>query len=77
MRGHKGVFHVPHPKATPIVNHNNFTDARPTLGSASTSYNPGKAQAAGVFPKGPPRSIQVGPKRSIAKGLTNKRYQYD
>lgn len=46
-------LHIPHPGNTPIVDHMQFTDARPTLGSPSASFNPG--QSAGVQPNGPTR----------------------
>ncbi len=44
-------LHIPHRGNTPIVNHNSFTDARPTLSSPSASFNPGKM--AGPMPNGP------------------------
>lgn len=67
----------PKPGQTPIVNHMNFTDARPTIGSPSTTFNPGGAVQASPLPKGPPKYIQPGNKRNIGQGLTNKRFQYN
>jgi hypothetical protein len=61
-----------------IVNHLAFSDAAPTLGGASTVYNPAGPQT-GPDPGGPPRYVQ--PKGVLrtknvtsAPGLTNKRF---
>lgn len=56
---------------TPVVNHANFTDARPTLGSSSASFDPGRASQ--PLQGGPPRYVGVKGKRAQSKGLTNKR----
>lgn len=48
-----GGLHKPHPGNTPIVDHTNFTDVRPTLGGQSTNFNPGAS--AGPMPNGPMR----------------------
>jgi hypothetical protein len=60
----------------PIVDHTQFTDARPTLGSPSATFNPG--QSASILPKGPPKFVGVkGQKGNVAQGVTNKRYQFE
>lgn len=65
---------------TPIVNEKHFSDnhavngnapATPKLGSSSTTFNPGAGSS--ILPNGPPKYIQPGGKRPMAKGLTNKR----
>lgn len=61
------------PKGTPIVNDAHYTDARPTIGSPSATFNPGGAQQAGPLPNGPPRFIQPKGRRFQTKGNTNKR----
>lgn len=57
----------------PIVNHAHFTDAAPTLGKPSDSFNPGAK--AGPLPSGPPKYINApGVKPNLGKGETNKRF---
>lgn len=56
---------------TPVVNHMSFTDARPTIGSKSATFNPGAAS--NPLPNGPPRYISVKGKSPRQKGETNKR----
>lgn len=61
---------------SPIVNHNSFTDARPTIGAPSDSFNPSGALSAGPLPNGPPKYVQApgrSPKSFTPKGETNKR----
>jgi hypothetical protein len=59
---------------SPIVNHNNFTDApRPTLSSPQATFNPGNASQAGVMPNGPSKYPPGQPRgqRNVAKNLGN------
>ena len=63
------------PGPSHIVNHNMFTDARPTMGSPQATFNPGDASAYGPLPGGPPRNVNPPGRRVVAKGLTNKRIQ--
>lgn len=59
----------------PIVDHNSFTDATPTIGGKSDTFNPGTGSA-GVLPSGPPKYVQpkgVRPQTFAGKGQTNKR----
>lgn len=58
---------------SPVVNEANFTDQRPSIGSASATFNPA-SKTAKPFIDGPPRFVQVSGKRVRTKGLTNKRY---
>lgn len=58
-----------------IVNHNAFTDARPTIGGASATIQPGKS-GSGPLPSGAPKYVQPpgrSPKSFTPKGETNKR----
>jgi hypothetical protein len=68
-------FHKPR-RGTPIVNHEHFTDARPTLGSSSATFNPGAK--AGPLPNGPqkfpPGESRV--QKNVARGLTNTKAPY-
>ena len=73
--GGKGLS-LPHPGNTPIVNHNNFTDATPTLGAPSSTYSPSGGDG-GPQPKGPPKFVGIGGHRAnVAQGVTNRRYQF-
>lgn len=60
-----------------IVNHLAFSDATPTLGGTSSTFNPGTKSE--PMPSGPPRYVQpkgVLKTRDVtsAPGLTNKRF---
>jgi hypothetical protein len=67
-----GGLHVPHPGNTPIVDHTNFTDNRPTIGGQSSNFNPGAN--AGPLPNGPMRyppgesRVQKNVARNLNKG---------
>lgn len=69
-------LHIPHPGSTPIVDHTQFTDARPTIGSSNASFNPGAK--AGPLPSGPmkypPGESRV--QRNISRNLNKTQAPY-
>lgn len=73
---HMAKMSIPHPGNTPIVNHMHFTDARPTLGSPSATFNPGAK--AGPMPNGPMKYPpgESREQKNVAKGITNPNVPY-
>lgn len=62
MRVPKGASH--------IVDHTQFTDARPTIGAPSATFNPGAG--AGPLPSGAPRYVGAPGQRTSNVLGTNK-----